>query len=234
MTDGIANPVPPHSFFNFIKSHLDPDNVIHISRTDPIGDDRGLKGTYQYPTDDSFTNQMDIQQVDITARNTRLDITFTMPAVTDGWTPPNGFDHVSFNVYFDLPNKTGLSMLPKINATAPDGFQWDYTNVVYSGGNSLHSTDNADTHLGKPVNGAADIQVDKENGTILFRYDAFYFGLKNWNGVKVYATTWDIDGIENIYRPLNRKAGPYHFGGRDGNEAPLIMDDIDVIVIPTD
>jgi glycosidase len=218
------------------KSHRLPDNVIHISKTDSAGDDRGLQGTYHYPTDKSFTNQMDIQQVDIIARNTTLDITFTMPAVTDGWTPPNGFDHVSFNVYFDLPNqKTGLSMLPKINANAPDGFQWDYTNVVYSGGNSFHSTEHADAdNLGKPVNGAADIRVDKENGTIRLRYDAFYFGLENWNGVKVYATTWDIDGIENVYRPLKPKANRWNFGGGNGNVEPLIMDNIEVIVISTD
>ncbi len=74
---------------------------------------------------------MNIQKVDITAGNSTLDIAFTMSAVTNGWTPPNGFDHLSFHVYFDLPNKTGLSMLPKINATAPDGFKWDYTSVVY-------------------------------------------------------------------------------------------------------
>jgi hypothetical protein len=218
------------------KSNAVPDNVIHISQTDSAGDDRGLKGTYQYPTDKTFTNQMDIQQVDITAGNTTLDITFTMPIVTDGWTPPNGFDHLSFNVYFDLPNQTGLSMLPKINATAPDGFQWDYTSVVYGWGNSLHTTGNADTdHWGTPVNGAAVILVDQENRTIRFRYDATHFGLENWDGVKIYATTWDIDSIENIYRPLNRKAGQYHFGGgNSSNVEPLIMDDIEAIVISTD
>jgi len=212
------------------NTHVVPDNVIRISQTDLAGDVR-----YQSPTHESFTNQMDIQKVDITAGNTTLDITFTMPVVTDGWIPPNGFDHVSFNVYFDLPNQTGLSMLPKINATAPDGFMWDYSSVVYSGGNSFHSTEHADAdNLGKPVNGAADIRVDKENGTIRLRYDAFYFGLENWEGVKIYTTTWDIDGIENIYRHLNPKAGPYHFGGGDGKVDPLIMDDIDVITILTD
>jgi glycosidase len=214
------------------KSNVVPDNVIKISQTDSAGDDRGLQGTYHYPTDKSFTNQMDIQQVEVTAGNTTLDINFTMPVVTDGWSPPNQFDHVSFNVYFDLPNQKGLSVLPKIKATAPDGFMWDYSSVVYSGGNSFHSTEYADAdNLGKPVNGAADIRVDKENGTILFRYDAFYFGLENWEGVKVYATTWDIDSIENIYRPLNRKAGQYHFGGGSSRVDPLIADDIEVITL---
>jgi hypothetical protein len=212
------------------KSNVVPDNVIRISQTDPIGDVR-----YQYPTEKSFTNQMDIQKVDITAGNTTLDITFTMSTVTNLWKPDNGFDHVGYHIYFDLPGKTGLNMLPKINGNAPNGFQWDYSNVVYGWGNSLHTTDNASAEQnGKPVKGAADIQVDKENGTIRFRYEAFYFGLENWDGVKIYATTWDIDGVENIYRPLNREAGPYHFGGGDGKVDPLIMDDIDVIVISTD
>ncbi len=79
-----------------------------------------------------------------------------------------------------------------------------------------------------------DIQVDKENGTIRLRYDAFYFGLENWEGVKIYATTWDIDGIENVYRPLKAKANRWNFGGGNGKVEPLIMDDIGVIVIPTD
>jgi len=214
------------------STHVILDNVIEISLNDLAGDDRGLKGHYHYPTDKSFTNQMDIRQVDVTTGSTTLDITFTMPVITDGWIPPNGFDHVSFNVYFDLPNQKGLSVLPKIKATAPNGFQWNYSNVVYSGGNSFHSTEHADAeNLGNPVNGAPDIRVDQENRTIRFRYDAFYFGLENWEGVKVYATTWDIDGIENIYRPLKREAGQYHFGSGNGDVEPLIADDIDVITI---
>jgi hypothetical protein len=173
---------------------------------------------------------MDIEKVAVTAGNTTLDITFTMAVVTDTWTPPNDFDHVSFNVYFDLPNQEGLSMLPEINATAPDGFKWDYTNVVSGWGNSLYTTDKASpAYKGKSVNGAPDIQVDKKNGTIRFRYDAFYFGLENWEGVKLYATTWDIDGIENVYRPLKAKANRWHFGGRHAKSGALIIDDIEVI-----
>jgi glycosidase len=215
------------------KSNVIPDNRIEISIDDPLGDDKGPNGTYQHPKDETFKTQMDIQKVKVLAENTTLNLVFTLSEVTDSWNPPNEFDHLSLNIYFDLPNREGLKVLPKINAHAPDGFHWDYSSIVYGGGNSFHTNEQADAdNMGKPVNGAAKIQVDKDKNTIQLTYDAFYLGLETWEGVKIYATTWDIDGIENIYRPLKPEAGQWHFSGRKNAYDPLIADDIEVIALP--
>jgi len=151
------------------------------------------------------------------------------------WNPSNGFDHTCFNVYFDVPGLAGLTLLPKIQATIPaaaDGFAWDFTHFAYGWGNSLHKTQGASTsEMGGPVPGRPSIVVDAASQTIIFEYQASTFGLQSWAGVKVYATTWDFDGIDARYRPLSPAGGQWLMGGGAETD-PYIMDSVGPVTLP--
>jgi hypothetical protein len=77
---------------------------------------------------------------------------------------------------------------------------------------------------------APDVSVDRERGTIslVIPRDALP-GVTSWSGLKVYVATWDYDGG---YRALRAAAEPNAFGGAKGDDDPLVMDDIDVLVLP--
>lgn len=72
---------------------------------DPTVDDKGPLGLYSYPQDSTFNNQMDIRKVELVQIGTMLRMIITMENITDIWSPTNGFDHVTFQIYFDDPNK---------------------------------------------------------------------------------------------------------------------------------
>lgn len=201
---------------------------------DPLDDDHGPSGTYTYPQDASFAGDatMDITKLVIEAGGATLRLRFTMAATSTSWNPSNGFDHVAFTIYLDLPGLEGLTLLPKINGTAPDGFAWDFTHFAFGWANSAYSTTNAsETVWGGGVPGRPAITVDLPTNTITFEYDGARFALDTWEGVSVYATTWDFDGIDNVYRPLSADGGPYGMGGGAATD-PLIMDDLGPVLIP--
>src|SRR5690606_16427140 len=91
--------------------------------------------------------------------------------ITTGWNPANGFDHVLFHVYIDLPNGEGATVLPRINATAPDGFAWDYMAFIEGWNNRMHSAEGASENAyGTSVSSSAEISVDEEANTITFLF----------------------------------------------------------------
>lgn len=201
---------------------------------DPVGDDAGPLGTYTYPTDASFASNasMDIERLVVEAGATTLRLRFTMGDHSVVWNPSNGFDHVAFTIYFDVPGADGITLLPKINGQAPEGFAWDFTHFAFGWANAAYKAEGAsETSWGGAVPGRPSIAVAAASRTITFEYDAARFGLSTWEGVSVYATTWDFDGIDNIYRPLTPAGGPWSVGGGEPTD-PLIMDDLGPIAIP--
>ncbi len=72
---------------------------------DPTGDDRGRDGRYQYPTDPAWREQRpnDIERVSVHGSGGALRIELTLRNVLATWNPPNGFDHVAFAIYVELP-----------------------------------------------------------------------------------------------------------------------------------
>ena len=160
-------------------------------------------------------------------------MTLTMKRVRDGFASPVGFDHVSFNIFFDAPGIDGITVLPELDAEAPMGFAWDFQHRVYGFGEGLHSSENADEDFrGETLTGAPATEADKAAGTIAFTYDADDFGLTEWTGVRIYVTVWDIDGLEDVHRPLTEVAEPFTFGGRQAADDDLVLDDAEIIEIP--
>ncbi|WP_049630388.1 hypothetical protein [Cellvibrio sp. pealriver] len=65
--------------------------------------------------------------------------------------------------------------------------------------------------------------MDKAKKTIRFQYDADLIGIKGWNDIQVYITTWDKEGGEGAYRGLTKKPSMWMFGALD-TKGPLILD----------
>jgi glycosidase len=205
------------------------------SVTDPAGDDTGPAGySYTLPTDATFGDQMDIRRVDAVASNSFVQIEVTMGAVTDVWAPIHGFDHVLFHIYIDVPGREGVSVLPRIHASAPDGFAWDYMAFVEGWTNRFYSSQGASaSEYGQVVAPAAQIlSADKGTGTIRFLIAAESLGSPaTLEGARIYVTTWDWNGPEAQYRALTQAGGPYEFGNGNGATDPLIMDDSAVVTL---
>jgi hypothetical protein len=213
---------------------------------DPVDDDRGPAGTYTYPTDATFTSQMDITGVKLEVGATTMNLVLTMADLTSVWNPRNGFDHVYFNIFFSVPGQTGAAtVMPKLSASVPQGFAWTFNQ--FSGGfdNVMYTSEGAGPDRYGETSVAPTVKVDPPTRTITFTYDRNHFGVPSWSGVKLYITTWDFDGIGAIFRPLTESGGQWRMGGGGPpytpdpvdptvkySSDPKIMDDLPVITIP--
>lgn len=205
-----------------------------VTWDDPVGDDHGPTGTYRYPTNPSFTNQNDLQTVEVATVGSNLRVTATMAGpISTVWSPPNGFDHVAFFLYLHVPGLTGTAtVLPFQNATAPSGLAWNRL-AFFEGWNSrLYDPVGASaTAYGTPVAPAGQVSVDKAARKIVFTFSPASMGFPtSLSGTKVYLTTWDYNGLEGRNRPLSPEGGDYVYAGPAGG--PLIMDDTPVLTVP--
>jgi hypothetical protein len=199
-----------------------------ILARDPAGDDTGPTGDYALPTDPTFGDQLDIRRLSVMPVGSNLQVELRMEEITQIWGPPNGFDHVMFHVFIDLPGREGVSVLPNINATAPDGFEWDYLGFHEGWNNRLYSSEGAGPDsYGTVVTPPAEIASDADAGVVRFTYSAQALGNpENLEDVAVYVTTWDWDGPQADYRGLVAAPTQWNFGGGDDAEDPLIMDGV--------
>ncbi|HSR64774.1 MAG TPA: alpha-amylase family glycosyl hydrolase [Xanthomonadaceae bacterium] len=201
---------------------------------DPTGDDHGPRGRYTYPTGLGWNDAhpLDIEHVRVSGAGGALRVEFTMHGLQEAWNPPNGFDHVAFMVYLQVPGmREGASVMPLQNADVPAGLRWNLRLRVDGFSNALFAAAGASaTSEGTPVSPAAAIRVDKGRRTIAFTLPASVLGKPaSLSGVKLYATTWDMGEGP---RPLRAEAGPWAFGGGDGTRDPLVMDDSAVVTLP--
>jgi len=179
----------------------------------------------------SIQSQMDIERVNIKTTGKTLVLTLTMKEISDSWEPANGFDRLSLNIFFDLPQREGMKVLPQLFSTAPEQFLWDIGHVAYGWGNYLYNVTGASAEtLGQKLGTAPTVEVNKASRTITFSYDGASVGVSNWGGSKIYISTWDSDGSGN-YRALSTEGGTWAFGGGEEYD-PRILDDISVIEIP--
>ena len=184
------------------------------------------------PTDATFGAQMDILGMSLEAPGPDLVVTLTMAELTDVWGPTNGFDHVMFHVFIDLPNGAGSTVLPRLRAAAPADFHWDYMAFIEGWTSLIFSAVGAsETEYGTPVSPSPLISVDKENRTITITFPGAALGNPaGYEGVRVYITTWDWDGPAGAYRGLDAEASQWGFGGGDDGAA-LIADSAGPLVL---
>lgn len=201
---------------------------------DPRGDDHGPAGRYTYPTDPGWreARPLDIEHVRVSGAGGALRVELTMHALQDAWNPPNGFDHVAFVLFLQVPGLgDGVSAMPFQNANLPSAMRWNLRLRVDGFSNALFASKGASaTHEGSPVSPTADVRVDKARRTVTFMLPASVLGAPaSLSGIKLYATTWDSGEGP---RPLQADAAPLAFGGGDGARDPLVMDDTTVIALP--
>ena len=201
--------------------------------TDPAGDDRGPSGRYVYPGDGGWGrhHQMDLRRIRVAGAGGALRLDLTMHEVTTSWNPANGFDHVAFTIFIELPGRAGgATVMPLQNASLPAGMRWHLRLRAGGWSNALFSAEGASaTQEGKPVTPAPTIRVDRPANRVSFIVPAAALGrLPSLAGVKVYVTTWDYDGG---YRALEPAPQPFAIGGGVADGAK-VMDDSAVIELP--
>ncbi len=200
----------------------------------PAGDDRGPQGRYTYATDASWgaNRQLDVQRVRVWGSGGAMKLELQMNQLTRGWAPPNGFDHVAFTIFIQLPDQAGgATVMPLQNAVLPEGMRWHrrvrahgWTNVLFSAEGASASQEGATLGM------SPSIQTQAADRTVTFTFSAAALGgLSTLRGAKVYVSTWDYDAGFRALQPL---AGAYQFGGGDGRVDPLVMDDSGVISLP--
>lgn len=195
------------------------------THVDPRGDDTGPTGAYLYPMDESWgaNRQLDIERVDVDTSDGALRIDLTMRSITRTWNPANGFDHVAFTVYLELPDAgAGARVMPLQQAELPDGMRWHRR--LRAGGwatlLSSHEAAAADAE-GAPVSPGAQVQVDADARRVRLIFPAAALGrTRSLSGARLLVTTWDYDAG---YRAIAPQAGSHTFGGAS-SDAPRIMD----------
>ena len=199
---------------------------------DPADDDQGRSGRVTYPTDPSFAaRQMDLRRIKVSTSGGALRLDLSMADISTVWSPAQGFDHVAFTVFIELPGQPGgATVMPQQNGDVPAGMRWHRRLRVHGWSNALFASEGASATLeGAPVAPAARVSTDTATRTVSLLLPAAALGeLKSLSGAKVYVTTWDYDGG---YRALRPAAQPYGMGGGD-DSTPKVMDESVVILLP--
>jgi glycosidase len=200
---------------------------------DPLGDDSGPTGRYLYPTDPSWgdNRQMDMREVKAFTAGGALRLEVAMHRLTSVWNPANGFDHVNFTVFIQLPGRDGgTAVMPLQQSSLPEGMRWHLRLRVGGWSNALFNSQGASaTAEGQPVTPGASVQVVPERQSVVFTLPAAALGRPaSLSGARIYVTTWDYDGG---YRALGPQAQPYAMGGGSASD-PKVMDDSPVLVLP--
>jgi len=194
---------------------------------DPAGDDTGPDGRYTYPTDEGWghRHQMDLRRARVWQAGGALRIELTVPTITQGWGPPNGFDRVAFTLFFSQAGRDdGATVLPQQNASLPEGRRWQHRLRVHGWSNALFSAQGASANdEGTALTAGVQVQADAKAGTVRLTLPAGALGgPEALRGLQVYVTTWDYDGG---YRPLAPQAGGHVMGGGPA-DGPKVMDDL--------
>ena len=138
---------------------------------------------------------------------------------------------MAFNIFFAIPGQQGLTVFPKLNASMPGGLTWSFDQFTYGWNNAMYTTQGATDSAYGTTTIPPVVFADQSTRTVTFSYNRTNYGLSTWAGVKVYLTTWDLDGIGGNFRPLTPSGGQWDFGGGQTTD-PLIIDDTAIITLP--
>jgi hypothetical protein len=169
---------------------------------------------------------MDLRAAVLTVTEDGLRVALRPAELSDSLGSPNGFDHVRYHLFFDLPGLDGSEAIPFLNAAAPDGLAWDYALAVDGWQVQAASAVGASTDsLGTRLPVAPTVSADPAAGEIVIDWPLWQ--LVNpvpLDQIRLYVTTWDADPATGALLPLAGEAGPAEFGGPAG--APLVLDEM--------
>lgn len=179
------------------------------------------------PAEASYEGQLSIEHARAYSRGRDLKLELTMDRVTDSWNPPEGYDHVYFGVFLELPGRPGLDALPKMDAKLP-GFRWDAGFLLYGwGSRSFSAKGSGPDRYGAPLPGEVKQSANPARRTVNLLFSERCFGrLKSFKGARVLVTTWD--GYLGDLRPIAAQPEDWSFSVADGGalDAPKIYDHI--------
>lgn len=234
---------------------LDAPWVERLDQADPAADDHGPDGRYRYPLDAAYEQYRpaDIRRVQVATRDEAsgqaLRVTLTMAGVSTVWSPRNGFDHVAFTAFVELPpagqtaglepdgNSVdaacppgGARVMPLQDGELPGDLRWHRRLRAHGWSLALFDCEGASAdHEGRPVQRGVKVQADPARHTITFTWSAAALGRRpSLSGARLWVNTWDWDGR---YRALEKDPKAYTFGGgRPGQ--PRVMDSTEILVLP--
>lgn len=192
--------------------------------TDPRGDDRG-PGGYVYPTHRGFAPHyglLDLLRFRVLAEGGEVLFQFRFARVTNPWDAPEGFFHQRIDVYVDT--RPGGRTEPygrgaRVRFAPGDG--WEYGLRVAPFGHSQLVAARGPSAVVWPV--AARLLADGQTIEARVPRDRFAEDLSRAR-FTVLVGGYDLFGPD-LYRPVRRRPGPWHFGGaRDPDRAPYVID----------
>jgi glycosidase len=191
----------------------------------------GPQGQYLYPTHESYTRQMDLRRTRVLSAGGALRIELEMADLTSVWGPANGFDHVAFSIFIELPGRSGgARAMPGQDTELPDDMRWHLRLRAHGWSNALFGPEGADASAdGRSITPAAEIETDAARRTVRFTIPSESIGdLASLSGARIFVSTWDWDGG---WRPLAREAGSFTIGGGD-SKSPKVWNASPVIRLP--
>ena len=197
----------------------------------PARSARGAGGSYRQPTHESYTRQMDLRRTRVEAAGSALRIELEMGDLTRVWAPANGFDHVAFSIFIELPGRSdGARAMPGQNADLPEGMRWHLRLRAHGWSNALFSPEGASARNdGRSVTPAARIETDTARRSVRFTISSAALGdPASLSGARIHVSTWDWDGG---WRPLAPEPASFGFGG-GAPDGPKIFDASPVIRLP--
>jgi len=239
-TAGMIDPAVRHSVVAWAEGQAASEAYVFqvqrawrtvVDQPDPAGDDHGPAGATRYPTDPGWAaRQLDLRHLRAATAGGALRLELTLADISTTWNPPNGFDHVAFTVYIELPGQPGGStLMPLQDGTLPEGMRWHRRLRVGGWSNALFADPGATaTNEGTPVTPGAALGVDVAARTVSITLPAAALGrLPSLSGARIFVTTWDYDGG---YRALAATPQPFAMSGPTGS--PKFMDDSGVVTLP--
>lgn len=188
---------------------------------------------YPYPTSPGFDGTQNILSATVQSSGPAVALTLRMRALSTVWMAPNGFDHVSFQIFFSLPGKPGATALPKVNATMPGGLAWWRYSQVYGFANQAWSPEGASATMNGTalsVSPAVGASVQPDTSVFLSYPPEFLPGVASLSGATLYITTWDYDGIGDTLRPIAAQPAEWTYGGGQPTDAKI--QDAMTVVLP--
>jgi glycosidase len=195
------------------------------------GTEAGPAGRYIYPTHESYTRQMDLRRTRVLSAGGALRIELEMADLTRVWGPANGFDHVAFSVFVELPGRSnGERAMPGQDAELPEGMRWHLRLRAHGWSNALFGHEGASASAdGRSITPAAEISTDAARRLVRFTIPSESLGdPASLSGARVHVSTWDWDGG---WRPLGPEAATFTVGGGDPR-APKVWSASPLIRLP--
>jgi glycosidase len=195
------------------------------------GTGAGPAGRYIYPTHESYTRQMDLRRTRVLSAGGAMRIELEMADLTRVWGPANGFDHVAFSVFVELPGRSdGERAMPGQDAELPEGMRWHLRLRAHGWSNALFGHEGASANAdGRSITPAAEISTDAARRLVRFTIPSESLGdSASLSGARVHVSTWDWDGG---WRPLGPEAATFTVGGGDPR-APKVWSASPLIRLP--